>query len=110
MTAWHGCAGIFLYIYYRPPSFNTKHSTDGKTKLQLLAELDYVGLALFAIGLTLFLVSINFGGRQYPWDSAPVIATMVVGLAILVFFGLYECYTDLKYPLFPPKLFRKVRE
>lgn len=110
MTAWHGCAGIFLFVFYNPPTFHTKHRVDGKTKLDLLREMDYVGLFLFTVGCTLFLIGVNFGGRQYPWKSAAVMAPIVVGVCSLVALGFWESYATLKYPLVPPHLFRKTRE
>jgi hypothetical protein len=109
MCGFHAFFGIFLACTYFPPTFNTKHKDDGKTKLELLKELDYVGLALFTAGCVLFLVGINWGGRQYEWDSPNVIATMVVGIVCLIALGFWEAYADLKYPLMPPRLFKRWR-
>lgn len=109
MFSWHTAAFIFLVAFYHPPDFHMKHRADGKTKLQLLAELDYVGIFLFTAGGVLFLVGINFGGRQYEWTNAAVIAPIVLGLMSYIVLGFWEVYADLKYPLLPPKLFKKVR-
>jgi hypothetical protein len=51
---------ILLFCFYKPPTFETKHLEDHKTKLQLLKELDYVGLVVFSTSCTLLLVAINF--------------------------------------------------
>ncbi|RMY09614.1 hypothetical protein D0868_04153 [Hortaea werneckii] len=48
------------------------------------------GFFLLTSGLTLFLVSPNLGGNAYAWSSAHVLATLIIGLAILVAFGFYE--------------------
>jgi hypothetical protein len=32
---------VFLFFFYHPPAFETKHRHDGKTKMQLLAEFDW---------------------------------------------------------------------
>lgn len=109
MFSWHVVAFVFLVAFYHPPNFHMKHRADGKTKMQLLAELDYVGIGLFTAGGVLFLVGINFGGRQYAWTDAAVIAPIVCGLVAYIVLGFWEVYADLKYPLLPPKLFRKVR-
>lgn len=109
MCGWHVMAGIFLFVYYRPPTFEHKHEADHKTKKQLLMELDYFGLLIFVLGCTFFLVGINFGGRQYPWGSPQVIACLVAGIVLLTGLGFWECFANLKYPLFPPKLFRNFR-
>ncbi|OAA59713.1 Fungal trichothecene efflux pump [Niveomyces insectorum RCEF 264] len=110
LFSFHVFAFIMLVAFYRPPDFAMKHRADGKTRLQMLAELDYVGLFLFLAGGVLFLLGINFGGRTYPWRSAGTIAPIVVGGMCFVAVGLWCAYADLKHPLFPPKLFRRVRE
>lgn len=66
MCGFHGFFGIFLALSYFPPSFHTKHCADGKTRWQLVKELDFVGLFLFSLGCLLFLLGINYGGKQYP--------------------------------------------
>ena len=71
--------------------------------------MDFVGVGLFSLGCILFLVGVNWGGRQYDWNSAPVISTLVIGAALLVALGFYEVYVDLPYPMLPPKFFRNVR-
>jgi MFS family permease len=111
LFAFHSAAFLMLFFFYNPPNFEMKHRTDGKTKWQLLGELDYVGVFLFTAGGVLFLMGINFGGRTYPWMSAGTIVPIVVGLLCFIAVGLWDVYnTNLKYPLFPPKLFRRVRE
>ncbi|KIV81575.1 hypothetical protein, variant [Exophiala sideris] len=109
MCAFHGCAGIFLFCFYRPPTFETKHKTDRMSRLALMKEMDYVGLFLLVAGCTLFLVGLNFGGRQYPWKSAQVIAPIVVGFSCIVLLFVWDFNANLKYPLFPPRLFRQWR-
>ena len=101
---------IFLYIFYNPPAFETKHRHDGKTKMQLLAEFDWVGLVLFIAGCTLFIVGIGWGGTLHPWKSAATIAPIVVGLCSIVGFGFYEVYGPCKEPLLPPRLFKQIRQ
>lgn len=109
MFSWHTAAFIFLWLFYHPPDFRMKHRADGKTKTQLLCELDYVGILLFTAGGVLFLLGINFGGRQYAWNDAGTVAPIVLGLMCYVALGFWEAVADLKYPLLPPRLFRKTR-
>lgn len=45
-----------LVTFYHPPTFDIKHRQDGKTRFQLLMELDYVGLLLFVVANVLFLL------------------------------------------------------
>ncbi|CAK7210074.1 hypothetical protein SCUCBS95973_000669 [Sporothrix curviconia] len=110
LFSFHMFAFIMLVLFYQPPDYETKHRADGKTRWQLLGELDYVGVLLFLAGGVLFLLGINFGGRTYPWKSAGTIAPIVVGVLCFVAVGFWCAYANLKYPLFPPKLFKRVRE
>jgi hypothetical protein len=50
-------------------------------------------------------MGLNWGGSVYAWDSARVIATIVVGFCALVALVLWECFMKLKEPLVPMKLF-----
>lgn len=50
-------------------------------------------------------MGLNWGGVAYPWDSAHVIATIIMGFISLVAFVLYECFMKLKEPLVPMRLF-----
>ncbi|EXJ68957.1 uncharacterized protein A1O5_07889 [Cladophialophora psammophila CBS 110553] len=109
MCAIHGCAGIFLFCFYHPPTFETKHKEGRVSRWKLVAEMDYIGLFLFIAGCTLFLVGLNFGGRQYPWMSSAVIGPIVVGFMLLVLLFVWDFNANLKYPLLPPKLFRQWR-
>ena len=109
MFSWHTAMAILLFCCYYPPDFEMKHRRDGKSKRELLKELDYVGLFLFVCSAVLILVGVNFGGRKFPWKSAEVIAPIILGFACAVSLGFWETRPSLKYPLLPPKLFRNVR-
>ena len=98
-----------IIVFYRPPNFNTKHRRDGKTRWQTFKQLDFIGIGLFSAGCIIFLIGVNWGGRQYDWSSAPVIATLVVGIVLLIALGFYEAYADLEYPMLPPKFFNNIR-
>lgn len=45
----------------------------------------------------------QWGGYQYPWKSAHVIVPLVLGVALLVGFFLWETY-GAKHPMFPKRL------
>jgi len=53
-------------------------------------------------------MGISWGGSYYPWKSAHVITTIVVGFLSLVAFVLYEIFAGLKEPLVPMNLFRSL--
>ncbi|KAL3486861.1 fungal trichothecene efflux pump [Aspergillus germanicus] len=107
MFAFESLTAIALFIFYRPPSFKTKHREDQKTKRQLLAALDYVGLLLFLAGCILLLLGLNWGGRNFPWKSVGVILPIVLSVVLFVALGFWEVYAKLEYPILPPRLFRK---
>ncbi|KAI6881382.1 hypothetical protein KC360_g6076 [Hortaea werneckii] len=64
----------------------------GATALGILKlrHLDLPGFFLLTSGLTLFLVPLNLGGNAYAWSSARVLTTLLIGLAVLATFGVYE--------------------
>ena len=50
-------------------------------------------------------MGLSWGGSLYPWKSARVIATIVIGCILLVIFFVYEAYAKLKEPLLPMSVF-----
>lgn len=90
--------------------------------MEQFKRLDFVGLILFCGGLGVFLIGLAWGGSVYPWKSANVIATIVVGAVSLVIFVLYgksktqsskvpsnvslDAYIHKGDPLLPLHLFR----
>lgn len=61
-----------------------------RTAGEQLKRVDAIGMCLFMLGLILLLMGLAWGGSSYPWNSAHVIATIVVGFFTLigfVFFG-----------------------
>ncbi|CAK7211014.1 hypothetical protein SCUCBS95973_000986 [Sporothrix curviconia] len=52
------------------------------------------------------MMGLNWGGSLYPWKSAAVICTIVVGVVALMAFLCWETFMPLKEPLVPVHLFR----
>ena len=92
---------------YFPPTFDEKYARR-KTKTQVVKEFDFIGLILLVGGLLIFLMGISWGGSYYPWKSAHVIATIVVGFFALVAFVIYESLVPLQEPLIPMYLFKNI--
>jgi MFS family permease len=113
-VGWRGCyytmiavnfaSGVLFYFFYHPPTFSEKFRN--RSRRQQIQEFDYVGTFLFLGGLILFLLGLSWGGSVYPWKSARVLATMIVGFVTLVAFTLWECFAKLKEPLLPMHLFK----
>jgi MFS family permease len=73
------------------------------------APIDWAGNLTFAVGLVLVMIAVTYGIRPYGsqtmgWTSPFVVASMVVGAALLVAFALIE--TRVPYPMFRLELFR----
>lgn len=107
--AWEVVTAAMLYFFYHPPTFETKHKDDHKTKWQLVKEIDYVGLVLFAGGCLLLLLALNWGNGIHAWNSAWIIAPLVVACVCFIALGFWEVHAPLPYPILPPHLFREWR-
>ncbi|VUC23264.1 unnamed protein product [Clonostachys rosea] len=55
-----------------------------------LARLDWLGMALFVTGCTIFSLPLSWAGALYPWGSWRTIVPLVIGVLVLVGFGIYE--------------------
>ena len=96
---------IGYVIFYHPPTYDQLH-VHGKSKWQQFKELDFVGLFLFLAGCVLFLIGLSWGGSKYTWTSAHVLSFIIIGLATLVVFVLYEGFVFKGQALMPPRIFK----
>jgi EmrB/QacA subfamily drug resistance transporter len=71
-----------------------------------LAAIDWPGNLLIIGGTLMFLFGLEFGGTEYPWDSATVICLIVFGVVTIVVFAFYESRVA-TYPVIPIRLFHK---
>ncbi|KXX80371.1 Vacuolar basic amino acid transporter 5 [Madurella mycetomatis] len=55
-----------------------------------LATVDYGGQVLFLLGLGLLVLAFTWGGSMFPWDSAAVLVSLVVGGVLTVAWVVYE--------------------
>lgn len=51
-------------------------------------------------------MGVSLGGTTYPWASAPVISTIVIGVSLLIILFVWETIAELEYPAIPVKFFR----
>ena len=85
---------VFLDIKHEHTSF-----IDG------MKAIDWLGIFTF-LGCTLMLLlGLDFGGVLFPWDSAKIIALLVVGGCMIGAF-IYSEAKFAKYPLIPMSLFK----
>ncbi|KAI0640583.1 iron permease [Trametes meyenii] len=74
---------VSLFLHVRAPAGSVR---------QKLARIDWLGNLLMAAGSTLVLLGLTWGGIHYPWDSAHVIAPLVIGILLMCAFFAYEVY------------------
>jgi EmrB/QacA subfamily drug resistance transporter len=67
-------------------------------------RIDYLGAALLTAGITSIVLVTTWGGTQYAWGSATIIALATFGVAALLAFGWVE--TRVAEPILPLRLFR----
>lgn len=53
------------FLFYRPK--NQYIREEGKTRIQEIKDLDWIGFALWTAALCLFLLGISFGGDLLTW-------------------------------------------
>lgn len=80
---------FLLYLgLYRPPSFK-QLNVAGKTKLEMIKHLDFVGIFLYVSGCVLLPLGFCLGISSYPSVGKEVIGTLVGGFSALVLFVIY---------------------
>lgn len=62
--------------------------------------MDFIGIILSFAGMIAVILGLTWGGAEYPWKSAPVIASLASGGAICVAFVLWQ-WKGPEYPLVP---------
>lgn len=83
-----GVGALGVFFGYKPPKRHTR--LDHLSFWQKLGFLDLPGCGLLVTGLVLLLVGLNLGGNLYPWISATVLVTLILGIVILGAFGAWE--------------------
>ncbi|KAH8656341.1 major facilitator superfamily domain-containing protein [Ilyonectria robusta] len=90
---WYIACGIYtagnlgIFFGYRPPPRELQTTMNDWEKLK---SLDWIGLVFVAVGLTLFCIGLTWSSNPYGWDDAHVTAPFVVGIVLLICFGIYE--------------------
>ncbi|GJE93488.1 MFS general substrate transporter [Phanerochaete sordida] len=72
---------VWIFLAVRTP--------EGSVRAKL-ARVDWFGNLIVIAGSTLAIVGLTFGGIRFPWDSAQVLAPLIIGLALIVVFLIYE--------------------
>ncbi|KAF1840755.1 MFS general substrate transporter [Cucurbitaria berberidis CBS 394.84] len=82
-----------------------------------LTIIDWPGIVMFILGIGCLILAIQWGGTQYAWSSAPVVAPLVVAAVLCIAFFGYEYLLGpgravarlfpRQVPMIPSTLFRK---
>ena len=67
------------------------------------ARIDTLGAVLLAGGVTALLLTLSWGGVEYPWTSIPVLTAATLGVTLLVLLAQHE--RRAADPILPPRLF-----
>jgi hypothetical protein len=82
-------SAIFLFLINIPDSLNKAKVKNAKV-LSTLSKLDLVGFFLFTPFTIMFLLALEWGGIEYPWDSATIFGLFCGAGVILVIFATWE--------------------
>ncbi|KAJ2743993.1 hypothetical protein GGI20_003320 [Coemansia sp. BCRC 34301] len=74
--------------------------------MEKLKRIDFLGVITIVAGIVLLQLGLTWGGQEYPWKSAPVIVTILLGVAILACFGFIEAKIP-QEPIMPLRLFQR---
>ena len=98
---WNGISFVGIAIFYFPTSQTRAH---GKSAKEIIGKIDFVGAFLSIVGLVLFLVAMQAGGYSHSWTSAYVLSQLLIGLALIFAFIVWE-WKFAKYPMVPHEMF-----
>ncbi|OTB18714.1 hypothetical protein K445DRAFT_8734 [Daldinia sp. EC12] len=71
-----GLAGLFLALM-NVPDRTIKPQVSFKLLRKVIPQLDLIGFAIFAPAAVMFLLALQFGSSEYPWNSSTVIGLFV---------------------------------
>ncbi|KAJ0168737.1 hypothetical protein CTA2_86 [Colletotrichum tanaceti] len=97
-------AWIYLWCYF-PPSYRQLNVAGGST-LQMVRNLDIVGIIFFIFGCVLTLLGLICVGPAYRWGRYEVVVLLCGGGAFFLAFFIHEVFFCRTPALMPPKLFR----
>ncbi|KAB9006572.1 hypothetical protein FH972_026926 [Carpinus fangiana] len=96
---------IFTVIFYHPPP---RENSSGLSRMDIIKRIDFVGGILSISGMLLFMAGLQWGGYNYPWKSAHVLVPLILGVALMAAFFVWESRFA-KYPMFPGRIKQEPR-
>ncbi|KAI8957603.1 MFS general substrate transporter [Daldinia sp. FL1419] len=93
---------LFVFVVRLPVSRLSEKNT---SLLERVLDLDFVGFVIFASASIMFLIGLQWGGTEYPWNSPNVIGPMCGGVVAFIAVGFWFVYKG-DSALLPPRLLR----
>ncbi|KAF3891680.1 MFS general substrate transporter [Trichophyton interdigitale] len=87
---------IYFFLRLRPVPLD-------KSLAKNLVRLDWFGMMLVIVGITILVLPISWAGSLFPWSSWQTLVPMLLGVLVLALFGLYEAKPAA--PIVPHRLF-----
>ncbi|TVY31639.1 Efflux pump [Lachnellula occidentalis] len=78
---------------------------DSSSFMKKLAQVDWLGLSFFTCASTLLLVGLTSGGVSHPWDSAEILAPLILGFLLFPAFIYIEWRVAVR-PMMPLRIFK----
>jgi EmrB/QacA subfamily drug resistance transporter len=86
-------------------SLHVNYTKEKKSLATSLSRIDWFGNVIFVASISAVLVALSWAGAQYPWSSFHVLVPLILGLAGLVSFFVYEGSRFCVNPTMPLHLF-----
>jgi hypothetical protein len=96
---------IALIVFVFPRNINQQ-----KISRELFAQVDWPGVVLSLVASVVLCFALESGGNQYPWDSAAIIASLVISGISWVAFTVWQALLTARagkmamLPIFPTRL------
>jgi hypothetical protein len=119
-VSWRWCFGInlpvcvvahlvFFVLLRKKVRSSTYDSAEQRQPLGFkLKKIDYLGLIFFLGACVCIILALVWGGSAYPWNSAVIIALLVVGVLLLITFLLTEWLIEPFHNHFVPRIIRPI--
>jgi hypothetical protein len=96
---------IALIVFVFPRNINQQ-----KISRELFAQVDWPGVVLSLVASVVLCFALESGGNQYPWNSAAIIASLVISGISWVAFTVWQAHLTARagkmamLPIFPTRL------
>lgn len=81
-----GAVALVLLVLINIPDVTHKKPFSMSLLKQVIPQLDLIGFAIFVPAALMFLLALQFGGNDYPWNSSVIIGLFCgAGVAAIVF-------------------------